>query len=192
MTAPPATLADVWLVRHAPTSWTGVRWCGRADPPLTAEGERAAAQLATRLASELPNDVVVVASPAARARATALAIAGRVEAPLVVLDDLVEVDVGRAEGLTWADLEAREPELAAAIAAGEAFDWPGGEARAEVAARAQRAAASLASIAAGRPVVVVSHGAFLRALGAVLDPDSDVPPGNPVLEPCGVQRIDRR
>ena len=41
----PLRLAVI-LVRHASTAWSGIRYCGRSDPPLDAAGESAAALLA--------------------------------------------------------------------------------------------------------------------------------------------------
>jgi probable phosphoglycerate mutase len=159
---------DIWLVRHAPTTWTGRRWCGRADPPLSHDGQAVARAVAERLAGELPPDAIVRSSPARRARSTARAIARAAHLDLSIADELVEVDVGRAEGLTWGELSAREPRVAAAIGRGDPVDWPGGETSIEVAGRARDAAERIRAAAAGRSVVVVSHGAFLHALLAVL------------------------
>ena len=60
----------VWLVRHASTDWSGKRWCGRTDLRLSAEGAVEAEALAIKLAAELPANVVIVSSPARRARDT--------------------------------------------------------------------------------------------------------------------------
>ena len=177
----------VWLVRHAPTSWTGRRWCGRADPPLSAAGRVVAQSLARRIAPELPADALIWTSPARRARESARAIA--LAAGLVVTIDLelVEVDVGRVEGLTWGELSTRAPAVAAAIVRGDPFDWPGGESNAAVVERARRVAARLWSAARSHPVVVVSHGAFLHALARqVIDGEPTALEAGQVfrLEPC--------
>jgi broad specificity phosphatase PhoE len=39
-------VAGIILVRHAPTAWTGSRYCGRSDPPLDAAGVAVAHRLA--------------------------------------------------------------------------------------------------------------------------------------------------
>lgn len=44
----------VWLVRHASTAWSGQRWCGRTDLPLSQAGREEAERLAGRLAEVLP------------------------------------------------------------------------------------------------------------------------------------------
>ena len=179
------TRHPIWLVRHASTEWTGVRWCGRADPPLADRGIRDADDLAASLAPELPPTTRILASPARRTLATARAVAGRGGLRIEVDADLVEVDVGRAEGLTFDDRTAREPALAEAIAAGDLVDWPDGESRAELEARAGRAAKRIRSIADEVPVVVVSHGALLHAVARHLD----VRPSPPPFGPAAVLRI---
>jgi hypothetical protein len=90
-----AAKTRVWLVRHAPTAWTGRRYCGRADPALSDEGVHVAGAVAAALADEVPPGTPIWASPARRARATADAIAAAVAGSVEVVDDLAEVDVGR-------------------------------------------------------------------------------------------------
>jgi probable phosphoglycerate mutase len=164
----PVATHPVWLVRHAPTSWTGRRWCGRADPPLSRAGRAVAARVAAELALELPDGIVICSSPARRARSTAEVIAGAGR-PVALDDDLLEVDVGAVEGLTWDEASVAHPELADAILAGRAVDWPGGEPRADIDARARRAARRIAIAAGEGPVVVVSHGALIHVLRPALE-----------------------
>jgi probable phosphoglycerate mutase len=175
----------VWLVRHAPTAWTGRRWCGRADPPLSRDGHRDAAALARTLGAELPDDSIVLTSPARRARATAQAVADARALQLVVADELLEVDLGRVEGLDWGELSTREPATAEAIDRGGPIDWPDGETADDVDARARRAAVRVRAAAREQPVVVVSHGAFLAALARALGSATALAG----LEPCGVVRV---
>lgn len=200
----------VWLVRHAATTWTGRRWCGRADPALSTAGRAAADALARRLVSELASElapevapeparaITLLVSPARRARQTASPIAGATGAPIEIDRDLLEVDVGDAEGLTWVEFEARHPDIAAQVAAGLVPDWPGGESREALGLRARRAAARIGSAAAAGPVVVVSHGALLHVLATNLaralgGPRRAVPtPAIFPLGPGGVLRMDPR
>jgi broad specificity phosphatase PhoE len=152
------------LVRHASTAWSGVRYCGRSDPPLSATGLDEARRLAAALAGELPRDARVISSPAARAVATATAIAEAARLSALELDDRWrEADVGLAEGRTFDELAAIAPEIAAALSAGELeIDWPGGESHASLATRVTAAWSEL--LAHGAPAVVVTHaGPFLHA-----------------------------
>jgi broad specificity phosphatase PhoE len=182
----PAAAHPIWLVRHASTAWTGRRWCGRADPPLTFVGRSEARELAVRLQTELPPDALIRTSPLRRALETAGAIASLAGLPLDVDPDLIEVDVGRIEGMTWDQLEAREPATATALLARGDVDWPGGEAAAAVRTRAGHVARTLEGLRAARPVVLVSHGAFLHALATILAADDERPE---LLGPAGLLRI---
>jgi broad specificity phosphatase PhoE len=165
----------VWLVRHASTDWSGERWCGLTDLSLSRAGVAEARSLASRLAAELPAEVALVSCPARRARETAEPIARALGlradddgAIGVDLDDgLQEVDFGRAEGRTWADIERRLPNLAAELAAGASeVDWPDGETAEAVRQRVGAAWQRLAG--RDRPVVAVCHGGVIRAVLAGL------------------------
>ncbi len=165
----------VWLVRHASTEWSGQRWCGLTDLSLSRAGVAEARSLANRLAAELPAEVALVSSPARRARETAapivraLGLRADVDGAIAVdIDDgLQEVDFGRAEGCTWADIERRLPDLAAALIGGASdVDWPGGETIDAVRRRVGAAWRRLAEL--DRPVVAACHGGVIRAVLAGL------------------------
>ena len=157
-------MTEILLVRHAATAWSGVRYCGRSDPPLSEHGAAEAARLAGDLGPILRADWLVVSSPSVRALATADAIAvaagtGRVE----VDDRWREADLGVAEGRTFDEVATIEPELAAALAAGDlAIDWPDGETHSSLARRVATAWDAL--VERGRSAVVVTHaGPLLHA-----------------------------
>ena len=161
-------MVEIILVRHAATSWSGVRYCGISDPPLSPTGLADARRLAVSLSRDLPADVRVVSSPSRRAVATATAIVEAAHLPGVELDARWrEAEVGMAEGRTFDELSAIAPDVAAALARGDLeIDWPGGETHSSLAARVADAWADLVAI--GRPAVVVTHaGPFMhaRALG---------------------------
>ena len=159
------TMAEIILVRHAATSWSGVRYCGISDPPLSPTGLAEARRLAASLSRELPSDVRVVSSPSRRAVATASAIVDAARLAGAELDERWrEADVGIAEGRTFDELQALAPDVAAALARGDLeIDWPGGETHASLRARIAAAWGDL--LAVGRPTVVVTHaGPFMHAL----------------------------
>jgi broad specificity phosphatase PhoE len=161
------TGAELILVRHAPTAWSGHRYCGRSDPPLAAHGRAAAVSLASALAATLPAGIRVVTSPLRRARDTASAIAALVPEATVVVDDRWrEVDFGIAEGRTFDELAALLPTLAARLARGDTeIDWPDGERARAFADRVRSAWSEL--VGAGLPAVVVSHAGPLRVALAI-------------------------
>jgi ribonuclease H / adenosylcobalamin/alpha-ribazole phosphatase len=137
------------LVRHAATAWTGRRYAGRSDPPLSADGRVQAARLAIELADSVTADVRLISSPSRRARATAASIASAAgpHPPVITIDDRWrEADFGDAEGLTFDELMARYPDLGTRLAAGETgIDWPGGETADSLAARVRDALDDIAA-----------------------------------------------
>ena len=155
-------MPGIILVRHATTSWTGHRYCGRSDPPLDDAGGAAAAELAHELATTLALGTRIVTSPLLRAQATASAIAEAAGIASVTFDDRWrEADFGIAEGLTFDELARVRPELASRLADGNTdIDWPGGERAAELSERVATAWQEL--LGAGDDVVVVSHAGPIR------------------------------
>jgi broad specificity phosphatase PhoE len=180
-------VAELILVRHAATAWTGHRYCGRSDPPLSPAGRIAASTLAAELATALEPRTRIVSSPSQRALQTATAIAAAAGLRPVETDPRwLEADLGIAEGRTFAELERIAPDLAGALADGDAaIDWPGGETSASLAERVESAWTALRD--ADRAAVVVSHGGPLRiamalALGV---PASTLGP----IEPAAIVRL---
>jgi probable phosphoglycerate mutase len=179
-------MLNLLLTRHGlPDAGQDV-WLGsQLDVALRPEGRRQAEALAHRLAGVRIDRIF--SSPMLRALETAQIVAtGR---PVEVDDRLIERDYGRWEGLTNAEIEARDPELL------ERWDrdpaatpTPGGESGDEVAARAlsflvdllasEMAAPSPSALTprgspeAGRPaesegerrVLVAAHGTLIRIL----------------------------
>ena len=186
----------IWLVRHASTEWTGVRWCGRSDPALTPVGRSAAEALAVELAAELASapgggpatNAVILASPLRRALETADAIGLMIGTRVRVEPDLAEVDFGAVDGLTWDEVVTGHQALSELILAGADVDWPAGETAADIARRAGSAANRILAIAAAGPVLAVSHGGLLREIARRLLP---VDPGaDPSFEPASARRLD--
>lgn len=142
------------LVRHGRTDWNlRGRLQGSTDVPLDDAG-RAQARAAARALGEHEWDTVVT-SPLARAVETGHIIAAHLK---IVASEpvpgLVERSYGTAEGWTRADAERRWP--------GGAF--PGLEPLEAVAARGVHALRSVVAAHPGGRVVVVAHGALIRAV----------------------------
>jgi broad specificity phosphatase PhoE len=147
-------LPIVYLARHGETAWSlSGQHTGLTDLPLTERGECTARRLGERLHGL--SFVEVLTSPLQRAKRTCdLAGFGAVAE---VVPDLVEWNYGQYEGLTGAQIRAQRP------------DWnvfrdgcPGGEAPAEVGARADRVLARVRRIEGN--VLVFSSGHFMRVL----------------------------
>lgn len=178
-------MVDIVLVRHASTTWSGLRYCGRSDPRLSAEGRREATAVADRLAPTMQLEARIIASPSRRAVATAAAIAAAAGGRTVERDPRWrEADCGLAEGRSFTELSSIAPATAAALLAGETeIDWPDGESSASLAARVRAACEDLARD--GRPAVVVTHaGPILHAValsrGGLTRASDLVPPATAV------------
>jgi ribonuclease H / adenosylcobalamin/alpha-ribazole phosphatase len=156
----------IWLVRHAPTEWTGTRWTGaRTDPPLSDAGREAATSLAAALAGSLAAGTQVLSSPSRRAIETARPIAAGLGAGIEIDDDLRETDIGELDGLTFDETRTRYPELARKLlAADPEVDWPGGELAADLRVRVSAAWERLAARAGDRPLIAVTHGGVISEL----------------------------
>ncbi|MDA8291484.1 MAG: histidine phosphatase family protein [Actinomycetota bacterium] len=152
------------LVRHGATSWSASgRHTGRTDLPLDELGRAQAETVGRRL--EGRSFAAVLTSPLERARSTCR-IAGLADGA-EVHEELAEWDYGRYEGLTTEEIRAEDPGWQVFV-----DGCPGGESPEHVAARADRVLERVASLgeAAGgnekEPVVIFSHGHFLRVLAA--------------------------
>jgi broad specificity phosphatase PhoE len=155
-TRPMTTLA---LLRHAPTEWNAARRLqGRADIPLSAA---ARTSLATRrLPSELTGFRCLV-SPLTRARETAILLGQSAE----IDARLVEMDWGRYEGRTIADLRREHGEaFIASEARGLDFTPEGGESPRAVQARIIPLLAEIAS--RRRSTLAITHRGVIRAIYA--------------------------
>lgn len=149
------------LVRHGETDWnrTG-RIQGVTDIPLNATGRRQAKDAATRLRDRIDESAVVVSSDLSRAHETARIIAAEVGlTPPRLYAQLRERSYGEAEGITDVEFDTRwGPWRTAAV--------PGAELPAQLRRRAVKAIETVRAELPddARQAIVVSHGAFIRAL----------------------------
>lgn len=99
----------IYLIRHAHPDYPGgVKMClgQKHDLPLSARGLAEAKALRRRF-ENIPLEAVYT-SPLLRARQTAQAIAGEF-CPIRILPDLIELDGGQWDGLTYDQLHERFP-----------------------------------------------------------------------------------
>ena len=163
----------IYLVRHGETEWNRAgRMQGHLDSPLTARGEAQARAVGEALRELIDGDGFdIVASPLGRTRATAAIICDALgnEAISIATDDrLREISWGDWDGLTFDEIEARDP---GELARRRHDRWdhrpPGGESYAATARRAADWLAGLDSLAGAnlaRPLIAVSHGGIGRLL----------------------------
>jgi ribonuclease H / adenosylcobalamin/alpha-ribazole phosphatase len=152
----PVVTTVTHLLRHGQTEHTPERrFSGRNDLPLSRTG-RAEAQAAAERMKGLGIEVVL-ASPLRRTRETAEVVAAALGVPVTFDEDLVELDFGDLEGLTFDEARAKHPLAARRFLDGVTVAAPGGESIADVGARVARARRRILSEHAGRTVLVVSH-----------------------------------
>ncbi len=163
----------VYLVRHAATEWSGTRFCGTTDLPLSPAGRAQADRLTARLVEAGVGVTSVRSSPARRALQTAQPLALALRAHLEVDARLREVDFGLAEGRAFAEVERAWPAIARALLAGDPdIDWPAGERASEFRDRVTALVRDLEDVREGN-LVLVTHGGPIRCLVARLGPDID-------------------
>jgi len=166
-----------YLVRHGESvSNLEGRVQGQADVELSDLGRAQARQVAAwsrRLREPGAGGTVTIgevwSSPLRRARETAAEIAAAVGLPLLVEEGLCELHAGIFQGHLWADLETAFPEEVAQWRSGDVhYVIPGGESRAQLAARGRATLEKLASRDTPGMIVVAHGGVLTAALGSML------------------------
>lgn len=152
------------LLRHGQTELSVQRrYSGRGNPPLTELGREQAARAAKMLAAK--GDIsAVLSSPLSRARDTAEAAAAALDAPLTVMDGLIETDFGDWEGLSFAEAAERDPELHGRWLGDPSLPAPGGESFDQVRERVDAVRRDLVALYPGANLVVVSHVTPIKTL----------------------------
>ena len=154
------------LLRHGETVHTRDKrfsGSGGSDPALSDEGLQQAIAAAGRL-SVWGDIAAVVASPLARTRQTAGAVARALGLDVRVDEGVVECAFGAWEGLTFAEVQEQDPEALADWLASTAVAPPGGESFDAVSARVGRARDRLIARYPGQTVVVVTHVTPIKTL----------------------------
>jgi len=162
-------LTRLLLVRHGETDWTVQgRFLGHTDRPLNDRGQRQAAAIAKALSSEMIHTIYT--SDLGRALTTAQAIAGfqeslHNEAPVVPDSRLREVDFGEWDGLTYAEILARDSDSVNAWQ-GDFLKTapPEGESLEQLAGRLRPFLEDVAGAYPNKTFVVAAHAGSLQCL----------------------------
>jgi alpha-ribazole phosphatase len=154
----------IYLLRHGEVEGAETRrFIGHLDVPLSARGERQCAAQAARLRGvKLAG---LFCSDLGRSRRSAEIVGSPHGLTPTVVPALREMAMGRWEGLTAAEIQAREPDAFADWMArvGE-FPFPDGESVPDLVARAVPAFEALAVAHRGQAIAVVGHGGTNRAV----------------------------
>jgi putative nucleotidyltransferase with HDIG domain len=155
-------LRTLYLIRHGEVDFGGVKRCiGRTDTPLSERGKKQAERLKVFFIGK--GLTALYAGPAQRTRLTADIISqGRW--PVQICDGLAEIDMGDWEGLTFAEIRERFPDLYAQRGRNPAEHFPpNGEAPAHVQIRAAAAIDRILTQSEGN-IAVVAHSGINRLL----------------------------
>lgn len=164
------------LIRHGQTECNISDRFQDGTDRLTELGLAQARVTATALAA-LTDVIALYASPLDRAATTARIIGEAISRAPVLMSELAEADVGACANLTFAEFEARFPEIKVLRmfeTGGLDIRWPGGETGREVRDRVLRAYQAIVDRhrhEAGT-VLVVSHGGPLSWITALVRGES--------------------
>ncbi len=179
-------------MRHGATDWNLQGRCqGVADRELSEVGIRQAEQIATVLRTE--NIQAVYASGLRRARQTAELISRPHNLPVLIEENVRELDHGALEGLTFNEIKENYSEFLVRWRSVPAeIQVPGGERLSDVAERAWQGVKRIAERhSEAQSIVVVSHnfpilGIVCRITGTPLNNYRSFH-----LDPCSITRLQR-
>jgi alpha-ribazole phosphatase len=139
------------------------RFCGHSDPELNERGHGQLAGVVDRLSEYAVRRIYT--SDLRRARQTAEVIAAHFGKDFKIRPGLREIHFGQWEGLSWSEVEARDPVLAKSWAQQSPHSTaPGGESSQQFERRVRAEGAFLFAAAAECSIAVVTHAGFMRAL----------------------------
>ncbi len=156
-------IKEIYLLRHGePETAYTKRFLGRLDPGLSPTGVEQARLAGTRLREYHPQ--VIFASPLRRAAETASVVAAACGLDARTDPDLIEINFGELEGLTFAEASARYPGITDSwqALAGD-FSFPGGERFDEFNRRCRDVASRIRTCPEER-IALVAHGGVLRGI----------------------------
>ncbi len=160
------------LIRHGETAHNAGRIAlGRQDVPLNERGLAGAMAIADRFGNGDFDISAMYTSPLQRAVATGTPLAERLGLTIEVVPDLIEMDIGELEELSFPDVRERYPAFIEQWMSADCGNacMPGGETLAEVQERSWREIESLRDRHPDQTVAVVSHNfVILTALCRIL------------------------
>jgi alpha-ribazole phosphatase len=182
-------MSRVLFIRHAETDMAG-RFCGHSDPDLNDKGRTQLAKLGHVLSNETIDEVY--SSDLRRAKSTAQAIAEARDIPLSLRPALREIDFGQWEGLTWGQIEERDPEYAREwMARYPHLPAPSGESFQTFEERILQEVNQLLNSSRG-PSAVVTHAGVLRVVMRHLCEVSEEETWKQTRPYCSVVRYESR
>lgn len=157
-------MSKLLLVRHGDTEANSAeRYWGRSDVRLSASGLRQAERLRHRLSNEKID--AVYSSNLSRALVTAQTIASEHQLEVIACPELCEIDFGKFEGLSFAEVSQLYPEVAKLWAErNPSLEFPEGESLDGFGERVSQFLSRLEKHSSGETILVVAHSGSLRVL----------------------------
>jgi alpha-ribazole phosphatase/probable phosphoglycerate mutase len=153
-------MSHLIFIRHAETDMAGT-FCGHSDPAINAIGRMQVADLIARLAGRTFD--TIYSSDLQRATNTAIPIAESLNLPYSTTSNLREIYFGDWEGLTWNEVEERDPTYAQQwLQSFPSLPAPHGETFAAFESRILQEVAHLQDMGQNTKVIVVTHGGAMR------------------------------
>ncbi|MFZ7120542.1 MAG: histidine phosphatase family protein [Eubacteriaceae bacterium] len=153
---------DLYIVRHGNTKWNTLNLIqGSRDIPLDKKGISESKILMEKL-NKFDIDLII-SSPLKRAIQTATIIGNNRNIPIEIVEDLIEVDFGVWQGLTWKKILYHYKEYIATNTYHGYANPPEGETYDEVDIRICRFANNVFSFCEEN-IVIVTHRAIIRFL----------------------------
>lgn len=154
----------IHLIRHGETSWNAERRIqGQAEAPLNNNGKAQASRLGETLAAQHFDSVF--SSDLRRTRETVQILTQDKSASISYLEELREIFLGPWEGLLYAEVQESHPDQHDYfIGAPHRFDLEGAETFYELQQRGVKAIVNIANQCTGQEVMIVSHGAIIKAI----------------------------
>lgn len=150
----------IYVMRHAESlSNVGGRMISTTDMELTPKGLQQAEQAKRHVNRDFD---FIFTSPLLRAKQTAEVMAGNAE--IVVCDELVEMNLGALEGLTWEEIARDFPQIDTSSSLSATL-FPQGESFNDTLSRCKNFIAnSLSGLSGDASVLIVTHGITKRVL----------------------------
>jgi len=155
-------MTGLLFIRHAETDMAGA-FCGHSDPPINTAGQRQVVHMISTLTSDSFDEIY--SSDLRRAVDTATLLSHAFAASITTTSSLREIHFGDWEGLTWTEIENRDPDYARQwIEAFPNLPAPNGESYIAFKDRVLRQVNRLLSLAESKRIAVITHGGVMRVV----------------------------
>jgi len=183
-------MSQIVLLRHGETAGqSSVRLFGSTDIPLSDIGRRQMERAKPVLAGI--EFKTVITSPLARSRESAVIVHDGSWPEPTVVDDFTEIDFGEWEGLTYREIEERDPERYALLKTeGALARFPGGDGKAEFFSRVAGAARRVFERIEMPALAVLHKGVIRGVMAGLLGADTAELSGNSI-ELGSIHRLEK-